>query len=150
MVRFEVEREMSSQVFDRIVRPRSYLVVEPEALIATDLAQTIVSFDPDARVICARSLAEAEASLLQIGSLEIALVAGCPSRFVGSALHCGIVERGGRVVLLGVEAEASGPTPAFDVLPQPFDTNAVVRRLRAGRFGNGPPARRTTHVLTLS
>jgi len=47
------------------------------------------------------------------------------------------VERGGRVVLLGVEAEAAGPSPVYDVLPQPFDTDAVLATLLNGlsRFG---------------
>lgn len=117
---------------DRMIRSRNYLVQVTEAVVAFDIAQTITDFDPASEVICVRSFAEAEQALSTIGTLEIAFVADCPGRFVGSALHRRLVERGGRVVLLGLEAETTGPTPMFDVLAQPFNTDAVLAKLHAG------------------
>lgn len=113
-------------------RCRSYLVLVRETLVACDLAQTIVEFDPQARVICATSVEEAEAALADLTSVEIAFVAEGPTRFAGTPLHVGLTIRGGRVVLLGLEAEDHGPSSVFDVLMQPFNTDAVVAKLRAG------------------
>ena len=141
---------MSHHVLGQMVRTRSYLVLVPEAVIATDLAQTIALFDPGAEVICVRSMVEAEAALPLVDAVEIAFVAGCPSRFVDSALHRGIAERGGRVVMLGIEAEVAGPTPVFDVLPQPFDTDAVLTKLMAGHLKGGPPVFRMTLVRSVN
>lgn len=114
-----------------MIRSRSYLVQVTERVVAHDIAQTIAEFDSGSDVICAHSMAEAEAALSSIDSVEVAFVAGCPNRFVGSSLHRGLVERGGRVVLLGIEAEVNGATPVFDVLAQPFDTAAVLATLAA-------------------
>lgn len=118
---------------------RSYLVHVTERVVALDIAQTITDFDPTSKVICATSMAEAEAALSSIGSVELAFVAGCPSRFVGSVLHRGLLERGGRVVLLGIEAEDAGSSPVFDVLSQPFDTDAVIAKLRTAPEWHTPP-----------
>jgi hypothetical protein len=104
----------------------------PEALVAEDLAETIAEFDRSAEVICARTNDAAAAALKALGTVEIAFVASTPSGFIGSALHADIVQRGGRVVLMGVEAECAGPTGLFDVLAQPFDTDTVMLRLRSG------------------
>lgn len=112
---------------------RTYLVMVTETVVAYDIAQTIVDYDFSANVICAASLTEAVATLTGIDSVEIAFIAGCPARFSGSELHRDLVMRGARIVLLGIEAEETGPSPVFDVLSQPFDTDAVVAKLQAGR-----------------
>jgi len=108
----------------------AYIVLVTEALVGQDIAQTIADFDPAAHVILVASLAEAEAALAQIDTVAVAFVAGKPHCFAGSHFAAAITARGGRLVLLGVEAEASGPTADFDVLTQPFDTDAVIRKLR--------------------
>ena len=113
-------------------RCRNYLVLVTETLVACDLAQTIADFDPCAQVICANSAEEAEEALACLASIEIAFVAQGPTRFAGTPLHRGLTIRGGRVVLLGVEAEDHGPSSVFDVLMQPFNTDAVMAKLQAG------------------
>ncbi len=113
-----------------MVGRRTYLVFIKETLIARDIAEIITDFDPDADVICAASLADAQSSLVDARTVEIAFVAGAPSAFLETPLHHSIVARGGRLVLLGLEAEAVGPTSIFDVLTQPFDTSAVMAKLR--------------------
>lgn len=117
---------------DLMNRHRNYLVVMTEALVACDLAQAIEEFDPSAKVISVSSVEDAEAALADLATVEIAFVARGPTRFAGTALHRSLVVRGGRVVLLGLDAEDHGPSPVFDVLSQPFDTDAVVEKLKAG------------------
>ena len=112
-------------------RFRTYLVLVTETVVAYDIALTISDFDRSAKVICATSMAEAEAAIAQTDSVEIAFIADCPTSFTGSALHHDLVVRRARIVLLGIDAEVSGPTPAFDVLEQPFDTDAVLAKLQA-------------------
>ncbi len=106
----------------------------PETLVAQDIALTIADFDPAAAVIFAKSAAEAETALGSVAHLAVAFVSDRPSTFVPSALASAIADRGGRVVMLGIEAESTGPTPQFDVLTQPFDIDAV--RGLAGIDGN--------------
>jgi len=124
---------MIYQGLNLMICPRTYLVLVTETLVAQDIAQTITDFDPASKVICAGSLAAAEVAVAAEHAIEIAFVAGNPGQFAQSALHRGLIARGSRVVLLGYEAEASGPTPVFDVLQQPFDTAAVVAKLLAGQ-----------------
>lgn len=114
-----------------LAKTRSYLVLVPEMLVAQDIALTIADFDPAAEVICAKSQHEAQAALGRVGALTLAFVSDRPSTFVQSPLASAIAERGGRVVMLGIEAENTGPTETFDVLHQPFDTDAVMAKLSA-------------------
>ena len=123
---------MAQTRLDLANRTPSYLVLVPEMLVAHDIALTISDFDAGAVVICARSKGEAVAALYLVSTLEIAFIADCPGVFLGSDLHSHILAKGGRVVMLGVEAERKGPTSVFDVLCQPFDTEAVIAKLRAG------------------
>ena len=108
----------------------AYIILVSETLVAQDIAQTIADFDPGAEVILARTAEEAEAALCEIDTVAVAFIGGNPRGFVGSPVAKAIAERGGRAVLLGVEAEATGATADFDVLAQPFDTDAVLGKLR--------------------
>lgn len=110
-------------------KSHNYLVLVAEILVAQDIALTIGDFDPAAQVIIANTTAEAEKAVSAVSGLDMVFATERPSQFVGSPLAAAIGRLGARVVLLGIEAEASGPTPFFDVLPQPFDTDAVLARL---------------------
>jgi len=110
----------------------AYIILVSETLVAQDIAQTIADFDPAAHVILVTNPAEIETALADVGSLSVAFIAGNPHSFVGSPVEQAIRARGGRTVLLGVEAETTGPTADFDVLAQPFDTDAVLNKLRTG------------------
>lgn len=123
---------MSFLCHDLMSRARTYLVLVTEAVVACDIALTISDFDGSARVICATSTEDAETAIAAVDAIEIAFVAGGPGTFSNSALHRELVRRRARIVLLGIEAEATGPTPVFDVLPQPFDTDAVIAKLQSG------------------
>ena len=115
-----------------MIRSCNYLVLVTETLIACDIAQIIAEFDTTAKVICAKSVAEAGDAVAALDSIEIAFIAGRPSSFGQTRLHSDLIHRGARIVMLGVEAENSGPTEIFDVLAMPFDTDAVLAKLRAG------------------
>lgn len=104
----------------------TYLIVLRELLIAQDLASTITDRDPTARVLLAATPDEGLAALAAIPRLTAAFVSATPADFASSLLGAAIRARHGRVILLGVEAEASGPSTDWDVLVQPFDTVAVL------------------------
>ena len=108
---------------------RTYLVLVSEVVVAQDIALTIGDFDPGARVLVATSVEAAHRCLDGVGALAVAFVTERPSLFTDSVLAKAIAARRGRVVLLGLDAETSGPTPLYDVLAQPFDTDAVVASL---------------------
>ena len=108
---------------------RCYLIVMQQVLVAQDLALTISDYDASAIVKIAGTHAEAEAALLNIAQMELAFVADAPSRFMQSSLAQSIRARGGRVILLGEEAEEDGPTQHWGVLNQPFTTDAVLQHL---------------------
>ena len=118
-------------------RPDTYLVVMREVLIAQDLCLTICEFDPAARVILARDMNDALAKLGETLSLAVAFVEERPAPFARSGLSGAIAQRGGRVVLLGEQAEAHGPTSDWDVLHKPFATNHVLSILSSPGSGGG-------------
>lgn len=107
-------------------RVETYLIVLRELLIAQDLATTITDRDPTARVVLAATPDEAVVALAGIPLVTVAFVSATPGDYVSSSLGPAIKARHGRVILLGFEAEASGPSQDWDVLPQPFDTVAVL------------------------
>lgn len=114
---------------DTSITGRTYLVVLSQPLVAQDLALTIAEHDRSANLIVASTQAEAEAALIMVARLEMAFVADAPSYFMTTPLAYAIRARGGRIVLLGQEAEMAGPTQEWNVLDQPFTTDAVVKLL---------------------
>lgn len=116
--------------------PPTYLIVMREVLIAQDIAQTIADHDPGAQVIIALTVAEAIAALEPVTELVIAFIADQPARFGQSVLSVAITARGGRVVMLGEDAETTGPNRNWDVLYQPFTTDAVIERLVCNAQGS--------------
>ena len=112
------------------------LVMMQDTVVAQDLALTISDCHPDARVIVAATPADALAQLAAVPQIWLAFVSARPRTFAQSAFAKAISARGGKVVMLGVEAEQAGPTVDWCVLPQPFTTEVVVRKLLAcGRQG---------------
>jgi hypothetical protein len=106
-----------------------YLVLIREVLIAQDIAETIAEHVAGAQVIVAGTAAQAITALTPIAAVVIAFVSERPATFAQSELNRAIASRGGRVVLLGVDAELAGPSSAWDVLYQPFTSAAVVAQV---------------------
>ena len=107
-------------------RRTAYLVVEPNLLLRTDLAETLQYRDADAAVIAVGSAREALAPLAALQTLRLALVAASPADFDGSALAQMIADKGGRAVLMGGRAEAHGEAAGYRVLHRPFSQAQVL------------------------
>jgi hypothetical protein len=114
--------------------PAAYLVVLRHVLVAQDIAMTIAEFDPAARVATAAGPAEALPLLEGVERVAVAFVGMGPEAYRASALSRAVAERGGRVVLLGEEAELAGEAAGFAVLVRPFTTGNILGHL-AGREG---------------
>jgi hypothetical protein len=109
--------------------PTTYLIVLRHVLVAQDIAMAIAEHDREARLILARDAAEALPQLGGVGRLAMAFVGQDPLDFRESALGHAVAERGGRVVLMGQEAEAEGEAQGFAVLARPFTTGDVLQFL---------------------
>jgi hypothetical protein len=104
-----------------------YFVVEPEQIVAQDLAHAIHAFDSLAEVRLFRMLDEAALALTQDRPLAAILHAD-PARFVTSAAGRVLAEAGVPLAFLGTEAEAR-PMGA-DVLASPFSEASVAALLQ--------------------
>jgi hypothetical protein len=109
--------------------PTTYLIVLRQVLVAQDIAMAIAEHDSGARVILVRDAAEALPRLAEVQRLALAFVGQDPLSFRDSALGHAVAERGGRVVLMGQEAEAQGEAQGFAVLARPFSTSDVIKLL---------------------
>ncbi len=110
--------------------PATYLVVLRHVLVAQDIAMTVAEFDPGAHIVTAAAAAEALPRLDGLGRLAVAFVGQGPSEFQGSALAERIAGLGGRVVLMGEEAELSGAEAGYRVLARPFTTGSILEHLK--------------------
>ena len=109
--------------------PGIYLIVLRHVVVAQDIAMTIAEFDPEARVVTAASGAEALPLLEGVERIAMAFVGKGPEAFRASLLARAVAERGGRVVLMGEEAEAEGEAQGFAVLVRPFSTGNILAQL---------------------
>ena len=112
--------------------PATYLIVLRHVLVAQDIALTIADVDPQARVVTAASEAETLTKLGDVDRLAVAFVGQSPRAYEGSALAEAIGRCGGRVVLLGEEAEAEGAAMGYAVLVRPFSTGSILSHLVDG------------------
>ena len=119
--------------------PATYLIVLRHVVVAQDIALTIADMDPQARVVTAASEAEALSMLGGVDRLAVAFVGQSPRAYESSALARAVAERGGRVVLLGEDAEAEGAALGYAVLVRPFSTGTILRHL-VGGAGPTPPS----------
>jgi hypothetical protein len=114
----------------KLARRDIYLIVVENYVVSTDLAQTVAEYDPGALVIVKTSMQAAEMALQFVEKVCLAFVEAGPARFAASALAVQVEAKGGRVVLLGDEAEASaaaaGSEGEWSILPRPFSTDQVV------------------------
>ena len=109
----------------------TYLVVLSQGVVALDIAMTIEEFDPTAPVVAADSCENAVPALDGVDRIAVAFVDKGPHAFADSVLARKVAERGGRVVLLGDDAEENGAALGFAVLERPFSTDHVTGHLAA-------------------
>jgi hypothetical protein len=101
-------------------------------VVAQDIALTIADMDPKARIVTAASEAEALPRLSEVERLAVAFVAQAPRAYEDSALARAVAARGGRVVLMGEEAEGEGEALGYAVLVRPFSTGSILSHLVDG------------------
>jgi predicted amino acid dehydrogenase len=104
----------------------TYLLLMEAGVIACDLTQIILSFDPGASVTLAQTV---EAALAHAGDdvrLTTAILELGPDATRSSGLARVIEDRGGRIILIGDDAEATARTHGWPVIERPFSTEAVL------------------------
>lgn len=109
---------------------RVFLVLLPEVVVARDLAETLAELTPGARVVVARTVAEAGVALSRIPALTCAFVALGLEQLRASGLESSILALGGRIVLVGAEPGAEIAASGHVALDLPFDASAVGLVLR--------------------
>jgi hypothetical protein len=107
-----------------------YLVVMDEMVVAEDLRGAILEWNAAAHVAIASNLSEAEQIVETAGRpLWGALVMTSPEAYLSSRLCEALAANGRQGILLGDDAERTGPGPRFRVLPRPFSTSDVHAQL---------------------
>ncbi len=109
-----------------------YLVLSREVIMAQDLAQSLVDFDPQARVHQVVSQADALALVESSEALRVAFVQLSAAKvsleqLLGSELARLMRERRGKLVLVGEDDVPADPL--LLALPMPFTTEAIMRTL---------------------
>lgn len=110
---------------------QTFLVIEPFAVIAEDLAMSIADFDPTAEVRIARSMDTALAMVEPLSVVTLAVVHEDPALFMQSNLNVVLTARGAKVVLIGDTAEEATGHAGFAVMHRPYAPESVVALLAA-------------------
>lgn len=122
---------MSNQVLPSPVDPtrRAYLVLVQPALVAMDIATTILDHVPGSNVIVVQSLADADRALISVDSFATAFLGLAPDTVRARDLAGAIRKRGGTIVFIGDEADEAGACADWTVLMRPFSTDGVVAEI---------------------
>jgi hypothetical protein len=102
--------------------PPIFVIVLDEVVVARDIELIIGDVRPDARIVVARTLSDAETHL-PYGRIEAAFVQRDAVRFFASALGDRVAKDGGRLVL--VEQVFDAATDGVSVLSFPFSREDV-------------------------
>ncbi len=101
-----------------------YLVMEPQALVAEDLAGAITEVDPQAIVLRAGSADEAVRALAPHGTIAVAILHCGPDGIAATPLGQALAARGAALVFTGDAAEAAA-SEGVGILLRPFSDEAV-------------------------
>jgi hypothetical protein len=106
----------------------TYLLLMDAGLVACDLTQIILSFDPRASVTLTQTV---EAALAHAGGdddvrLMSAILDLGPDAARSSGLARMIADRGGRIILIGNDADATAVGHNWPVIERPFSTDSVL------------------------
>ena len=117
--------------------PDTYLIVVSDFVVLHDLADAIRGFDPEAVILTHSTRADALAALEASDRISVAFVEAGPELVSASRLDVAIEARGGRLVLLGndAEAELEAGSPLISdwlVMPRPFSNQSILRWLSPG------------------
>ncbi len=101
-----------------------FVLVLHEDLVARDIELTIGDLYPGARVLVARSVNEAEATVPP-GQIAAAFVQQDPDAIARTNLVRRVQADQGRIVLVGYEPKTDQTIPGWSVLPLPFSQDHV-------------------------
>lgn len=110
--------------------PPAYLVVIRHSVVAADVAATIAELDPNARVVVAMTLPEAEDRLPGLDRIVLAVVEVAPHTLPATPFGQALAERGTRILLLGDGIDEADRWPDVAILGLPFTTGTLVAALR--------------------
>jgi len=107
-----------------------YLIAVRNFVVLQDLSDTVREFDPSACLLTAGDCCSALSTLRCHDRITLAFIEGGPTRIAHLSLDAEIRARGGRLILLGDEAEdawdsAGGKAPRWPTLLRPFSAQAV-------------------------
>jgi hypothetical protein len=105
---------------------RSYLLLMDAGVIACDLTQIILSHDPDATVTFVRTAEAARKHVDNVAALEGAILSLGPAKVAASGLDTAIRAKGGRLHLIGDEADAWPDRAGWSVIDRPFSTESLL------------------------
>ncbi len=109
----------------------TFLVVIDNAIIAEDLAQSIVDVVPHAHIVVVKNIAMAEAAARSAGCVAMAFIVDADANFPGSPLADYLLGQRVRVVLTGDWDADQARHHGWDALPFPFATEHVHALLRS-------------------
>ncbi len=115
------------QTSETMEAPAIIVVVLQEILVAHDIRMILREARPDARVLLAQSLCDAERAL-PAGRIEMAIVQMDPATIAGSSLGRRVVADGGKVVVVSADQRERLPDGWID-LPIPFASADVASLL---------------------
>jgi hypothetical protein len=128
----ELKRKMPKTSKDATA---TYVVMSQDYVVLTDLCDTILEFDPAAHLLHATTLASAIAFISSSERIAVAILEAGPGRISQTGLDTMVRAKGGRLVLLGSDAEeedeAGAPPTRWTVLTRPFSAEAVCTILSA-------------------
>lgn len=116
--------EKSAQLSDD-----TYVIMVADCVVATDLAQTVAEFCPQAYVIQKMTAADVLALAAKVARIRVAFIDEPPQRFARAALSRLIAEKRGQVIFIGDDAESVGCAAREAVLDRPFSTPIVLALL---------------------
>ncbi len=104
----------------------TYLLLMDAGLVACDLTQIILGFDPGASVTLTQTVGAALAHAGDDTRLIVAILDLGPDAARSSGLARMVSDRGGRVILIGDEAEMQAGSHDWPVIERPFSTESVL------------------------
>lgn len=114
------------------LNPQSYLIVEPDALLRTDIVDLLRGAVPGARVVALNSLSLLADALAADARIDGAVLRGKPGILDASGLGERLRAAGARVVL--IDAPADGPLPdGWARIERPFSSQALLPLLGLAR-----------------
>ncbi|SPH23470.1 hypothetical protein DEA8626_02533 [Defluviimonas aquaemixtae] len=111
-----------------------YLIVVRDRVVLQDLVDTVREFDRNALVLARSNCTDAIEALKTRGRLKLAFLEAGPGCVSRSRMDVVIGDRGGKLILLGNEAESEleaddREAQRWPLLTRPFTTQAVLRKM---------------------